>query len=58
MPRGGFREGAGRKRAREKRQRVTLSLPVGLVEQIDRLAYTGGNRSEVVARLLRKALET
>jgi len=54
--RGGRRKGAGRKPKGERR-RVTLSLPADLLEIIDREAYAGNNRSEVVAKLLRKALK-
>ena len=37
-------------------RRVTLSLPASLLEEIDRLAYSGSNRSETVTRLLKAAL--
>lgn len=62
MPKGGRREGAGRKAADEPRQRVTVSLPESLAAEIDRRAYRldpdgkAANRSEIICQLLRKAL--
>lgn len=57
MPKGGKREGAGRPAAAEPMRRVSLSLPASLLDEIDRRAYRGSNRSEIVAQLLRKALK-
>jgi len=37
-------------------RRVTLSLPASLLDQIDKLAYSGSNRSETISRLLQAAL--
>lgn len=56
MPRGGKREGAGRPATAEPMRRVTLSLPESLLDEIDRRAYRGSNRSETITRLLRAAL--
>lgn len=56
MPKGGSREGAGRPAAAEPMRRVTLSLPASLLDQIDKLAYSGSNRSETISRLLQAAL--
>ncbi len=53
---GGRREGAGIKTEGPVR-RVTITLPISLLEQIDREAYRGSNRSAVIARYLREALE-
>jgi len=57
MSRGGKRKGAGRPPASEPRQRVTVSLPVSLVEEIGRIAYKGSNRSAVITQLLDAALK-
>jgi len=56
MPKGGSREGAGRPAAAEPMRRVTLSLPASLLDELDKLAYSGSNRSETIARLLQAAL--
>ena len=56
MPKGGKREGAGRPAAAEPMRRVTLSLPASLLDELDKLAYSGSNRSETVTRLLKAAL--
>jgi metal-responsive CopG/Arc/MetJ family transcriptional regulator len=56
MPRGGKRAGSGRPAADEPMRRVTVSLPVSLLDVIDRQAYQGSNRSETISRLLQLAL--
>jgi len=57
MPKGGKRTGAGRKAGDIEYRRVTISLPVELLAQIDKRAYSGSNRSAVIAQLLQKALD-
>jgi hypothetical protein len=52
---GGKREGAGVK-TDEPVRKVSITLPVSLLDEIDRMAYTGGSRSGLIATLLRQAL--
>lgn len=58
-PHGGKRPGAGRKPANPEGATITVavSVPGGLVEQLDTIAEQNGwNRSEAVTRAIRKLL--
>ena len=50
--------GARRKPSKDPAIKVSVSIPASLVEELDtQAAASTGNRSEVVVRLLRDALE-
>lgn len=56
---GGRRPGAGRKFTGITVRKVTISVPIELLAEIDRQAYGvgGSSRSEVIADLCREALK-
>lgn len=55
---GGSRPGAGRPQGRSKGEPVSIRLPSELLAEVDRQAREAGvSRSEIVARLLSRAIE-